>query len=52
MFTIPANGLTDITGYLTTLVGDLWPLIALVVGVPLAFFIINKVISTVRKHTK
>jgi hypothetical protein len=52
MFTIPADGLTDITSYLTTLVGDLWPLIALVIGIPLAFFIINKVISTVKKHTR
>jgi len=52
MFTIPTDGLTDITSYLTTLVGDLWALIALVIGVPLAFYIINKVISTVRKHTK
>jgi len=52
MFTIPTDGLSDITGYLTTLVGDLWPLIALVIGVPLAFYIINKVISTVKKHTK
>lgn len=52
MFTIPADGLADITEYLTTLVGDLWPLIALVIGVPLAFYIINKVISTVKRHTK
>ena len=52
MFTIPADGLTTITSYLTTLVSDIWPLIALVIGVPLAFYIINKVISTVRKHTR
>ncbi len=52
MFEIPVNGLSDITGYLTTLVTDIWPLIALVIGIPLAFFIINKVISTVRKHTR
>lgn len=52
MFTIPADGLSDITGYLTTLVTDIWPLIALVIGIPLAFFIINKVISTVKRHTK
>jgi len=52
MFTIPTNGLADITGYLTTLVSDLWPLIALVIGVPLAFYIINKVISSVKKHTR
>jgi len=52
MFTIPVDGLTDITGYLTTLVSDLWPLIALVIGIPLAFYIINKVISTVKRHTR
>ena len=52
MFTIPADGLADITGYLTVLVSDLWPLIALVIGIPLAFYIINKVISSVKKHTK
>lgn len=52
MFTIPVDGLTDITQYLTTLVVDLWPLIALVIGIPLAFFIINKVISSVKKHTR
>lgn len=52
MFTIPVDGLSAITGYLTTLVSDLWPLIALVIGVPLAFYIINKVISTVKRHTR
>lgn len=52
MFTIPTDGLADITSYLTTLVADIWPLIALVIGIPLAFFIINKVISTVKRHTK
>ena len=52
MFTIPVDGLADITSYLTALVSDLWPLIALVIGVPLAFYIINKVISTVKRHTK
>ena len=41
-----ASGVMEATGILFS---DLWIIIAVVVGVPLAFYIINKVISLIPK---
>ena len=49
---IPTGGIPEIITYLGTLITDLWPVIALVVGVPFAFFVINKVISMFTKRAK
>ena len=42
---IPAGGIPEIITYLGTLITDLWPVIALVVGVVLSFDVINKMIK-------
>lgn len=52
IITIPSASTTELTAYVGTLAGDLWPLIALAIGVPLAFYVIGKVISMVRGRTK
>lgn len=42
---IPTGGIPEIITYLGTLIADLWPVIALVVGVILSFDVINRVIK-------
>lgn len=44
--------LADLAGYVPVLFTDLLPIIALVVGVIFAFWVINKVMSLIAKRTK
>ena len=48
--TLPNTAVADLTGYTGGLFTDLWLVIALVIGIPLAFYVIRKVISLVRMH--
>ena len=48
--TLPVDAVADLTGYAGGLFTDLWVIIALVIGIPLAFYVIRKVISLVRMH--
>lgn len=50
---------TDISGVATALganvtagVSNLWPLMLIVVGIPLTFYVINRIISLFTKHAK
>jgi hypothetical protein len=50
---------TDINGVATALganvtsgVSNLWPLMLIVVGIPLTFYVINKIIGLFTKHTR
>lgn len=45
MITLPENTLTDLTGYIIGVFGDLWFLIALLIGIPLAFWVIDGIIN-------
>jgi hypothetical protein len=47
---IPETAVADLTGYAGTLFTDLWVVIALVIGIPLAFYVIRKVVGLVRMH--
>ena len=47
MFTLPSTALSDITGNATALFHDFWIIAALMIGVPLGFWIIRKVIEIV-----
>lgn len=47
---IPETAVADLTGYAGTLFTDLWVVVALVIGIPLAFYVIRKVIGLVRMH--
>jgi hypothetical protein len=47
IFTLGSVG--DMTAYVGTLFSDAWLVIALAVGVPLAFYVIRKVIGLVPK---
>jgi len=48
MITVDAGFITNLTAYIGNLFTDLNVLIVLVIGLPLAFWVINKVIRLVR----
>jgi hypothetical protein len=49
IITLPDTVSTDAFASVGTLVTDLWPLIAIAIGVPLAFYVIKQVIGLVPK---
>ena len=48
IWTIPSDFLSTTTGYIGEFFGDIWTLIALVIGLPLSFWGIKKVIGLVK----
>lgn len=50
MITLPSSAIADVTANISTLTSDLWVVIALVIGVPLAFYVIKKVIGLFPKR--
>ena len=48
--TIPETATADLLDYAGALFTDLWVVIALVIGIPLAFYVIRKTIGLVRAH--
>lgn len=50
MITLPEGAITDITASIGTIMSDLWVVIALVIGIPLAFYVIKKLISLAPKR--
>lgn len=52
MITLPVDAVDTLMAYVGTLFSDLWVLIALAIGIPLAFYIIGKVVSLVRGRTR
>ena len=46
--TIPGTATADLLAYAGQLFTDLWVVIALVIGIPLAFYVIRKTIGLVR----
>ena len=49
MITLPSSAPADILASTGTIFNDLWPVIALAIGVPLAFYIIGIIIRLVSK---
>jgi len=49
--TLPATATQDLLAYTGGLTTDLWSLISLAIGIPLAFYIISRIIGLVRTHT-
>jgi hypothetical protein len=45
ILTIPASGTADLLAYVGGLFTDTWVLIALAIGIPLAFYVISRVIG-------
>jgi hypothetical protein len=48
IFTLPGDFIANTTAYIGSTFTELYPLVALVIGLPLAFWAIRKVISLVR----
>jgi len=49
--TLPASTTEDLMAYVGGFFGDLWVLIALAIGIPLAFYVISRVIGLIRSRT-
>jgi len=47
--TIPTSTPTDLMAYAGGLLGDLWLIVVLAIGIPLAFYVIRRVIALVPK---
>ena len=47
MFNLPTTALYDITGNASALFHDFWVIVALMIGAPLGFWIIKKIIEIV-----
>ena len=52
IITIPATGTADLLAYVGQLFTDVWPLVALAIGIPLAFYVISRAIGLVRARTR
>ena len=50
ILTTSSGAVANILAYTGGFFNDLWVVIALVIGIPLAFYVIRKVISLVRMH--
>lgn len=48
IITVPNTATADLTAFAGTMFTDLWSVIALAVGLPLAFYVIRRVIGLVR----
>jgi hypothetical protein len=47
MFNLPSTALSDITGNASALFRDFWIIVALMIGIPLGFWILRKVIEII-----
>jgi len=50
IITVASGSTASLMSYTTALFSDFWVLIALAVGIPLAFYVIRKIIGLVRTH--
>jgi len=51
IITIPATGTAELLAYVGQIFADVWPLVALAIGVPLAFYVVSRAIGLVRSRT-
>jgi hypothetical protein len=52
IITIPATATQDLLAYTGELFNDTWQLVSLAIGIPLAFYIISRVIGLFRSRTR
>lgn len=50
MFTLPATAVADITTEVGSIFTDSWELVALIIGIPLGFYILKKIIALFPKR--
>jgi hypothetical protein len=46
-FILPENAVTDVLGYIGEVFGTFWPLISIMIGIPIAFWIVYSIINMV-----
>jgi hypothetical protein len=49
LVTLPATAVASTTEYITTILTDLWVVVAIAIGIPLAFYVIKKIIALMPK---
>ena len=49
LITLPGTAVASTTEFIATFTTDLWAIIAVAIGVPLAFYVIKKVIALIPK---
>jgi hypothetical protein len=52
LITLPSTAVADLTANIGTLATDLWPVIVLAISIPLAFYVIGRVIGMFRTRAK
>ena len=52
IITLPTASSTELLASAGTLFTDLWPIVALAIGIPLAFYIIQRVIGLVGARSR
>jgi len=52
LFTLPTTAQSDLLAFIGDVVNDGWVLISLAIGIPLAFYVVNKVISLVTRRAR
>lgn len=52
IITLGATAVADVVGFAGQMFTDLWGLIALAIGIPLAFYVIGRVISLVKGRSR
>lgn len=50
LFSLPADAVSSTTAYIGDIVADLGPFVWLAIGIPLAFYVIKKVIGLLPKR--
>jgi len=51
-FTLPATAGADMFAYVGTLITGFWPVIAVVIGLPIAFMVVRFLVGLVRARAK
>jgi len=52
LFTLPSDFLTSTLGYVGDTLESVWPVVALAIGIPLAFYIVRKVIALIGSRAR
>lgn len=51
MFTLPQNAAADLLGYIGSVVTDGWVIISIAIGIPLAFYVVRRLIGLINART-
>lgn len=52
MIELPETAVTDLFTQAQGVITEFWPIIVIVIGIPLAFYILNKLISMITRRVR